>query len=76
MERNKIIYGGKVLLDLTGDSVTASTLGYGSTAHDKSGAKITGELVPNLNQNPFLATDDGKLIVGSNGAFFQVKGNS
>ncbi len=75
MNKNKIIYGGKVLLDLTSDTVTADKLGYGLTAHDKSGTIITGELVPNLNQNPFLATDDGKLIVGSNGAFFQVKGN-
>lgn len=42
MENNKIIYGGKVLLDLTGDTVTASDLKVGVTAHDKSGAVITG----------------------------------
>lgn len=42
MENNKIIYGGKVLLDLTGDTVTASDLKSGVTAHDKSGAVITG----------------------------------
>lgn len=42
MENNKIIYGGKVLLDLTGDTVTASDLKAGVTAHDKSGAVITG----------------------------------
>lgn len=42
MEKNKIIYGGKVLLDLTGDTVTASDLKAGVTAHDKSGAVITG----------------------------------
>ena len=42
MEKNKIIYGGKVLLDLTGDTVKASDLNAGITAHDKSGAVITG----------------------------------
>lgn len=42
MKNNKIIYGGKVLLDLTGDTVTASDLKAGITAHDKSGAVITG----------------------------------
>ena len=39
---NKIIYGGNVLLDLTGDTVTASDLAYGVKAHDNSGTQITG----------------------------------
>ena len=39
---NKIIYGGNVLIDLTGDTVTASDLAYGVKAHDNSGAQITG----------------------------------
>lgn len=42
MSNNKIIYGGKVLIDLTGDTVTADQLKEGVTAHDKSGAIITG----------------------------------
>lgn len=40
--KNKIIYGGDVLIDLTGDTVTAADLASGKTAHDKSGALITG----------------------------------
>ena len=40
--KNKIIFGGNVLIDLTADTVTASSLAYGVTAHDKSGAPITG----------------------------------
>jgi len=40
--KNKIIYGGTVLIDLTGDTVDASHLLSGYTAHDKSGAPITG----------------------------------
>lgn len=39
---NKIIYGGNTLIDLTGDSVDAAHLLSGYTAHDKSGALITG----------------------------------
>lgn len=40
--KNKIIFGGNVLIDLTADTVTPSSLAYGVTAHDKSGAPITG----------------------------------
>ncbi len=39
---NKVIYGGDVLIDLTGDSVSADKILKGITTHDKSGAKITG----------------------------------
>lgn len=39
---NKVVFGDKTLLDLTGDTVTASDLKAGVTAHDKSGAVITG----------------------------------
>lgn len=39
---NKIIYGGSTLIDLTQDTVTADKLAYNITAHDKSGASITG----------------------------------
>ena len=35
---NKVIYGGNTLIDLTSDTITASDLAYGKTAHDKSGA--------------------------------------
>lgn len=39
---NKIIFGGQVLIDLTQDTVSADKLLEGFTAHDKSGAIITG----------------------------------
>lgn len=42
MAYNKIIYGGKTLIDLTGDTVTADRLLKGVTAHDMSGEAITG----------------------------------
>lgn len=39
---NKIIYGNQTLIDLTADTVEASKLASGYTAHDRSGAIITG----------------------------------
>lgn len=42
MAVNKVVYGTTVLVDLTGDTVTADKLMQGYTAHDKSGALITG----------------------------------
>lgn len=39
---NKVIYGGNVLIDLTNDTVVANKLLTGYTAHDKTGAPITG----------------------------------
>ena len=43
MAINKIIYGNTTLIDLTSDTVSTSNLLSGATAHDKSGAVITGE---------------------------------
>lgn len=42
MAINKVIYGGNTLIDLTSDTITADQLKKGVTAHDKSGAIITG----------------------------------
>ena len=42
MAINKVIYGNDVLIDLTADTITASDLASGVTAHDASGAAITG----------------------------------
>lgn len=39
---NKVEYFGKVLVDLTEDTVADDTLHKGVTAHDKSGALVTG----------------------------------
>lgn len=49
MANNKIIYGGRVLIDLTADSVSPSTLAEGITAHDASGKIITGTNTNDVN---------------------------
>ena len=53
---NKIIYGGNTLMDLTGDTVTAATMLSGYTAHDKSGAAITGTCTYDSNTTDANAT--------------------
>ncbi|MBR1810273.1 MAG: hypothetical protein IJ766_01315 [Clostridia bacterium] len=52
MAKNKIVYFGQTLIDLTADTVTAEDLAKGVTAHDKSGAVITG-----VNTNDSDTTD-------------------
>lgn len=42
MAANKVIYGNTVIMDLTSDTITADKLADGYTAHDASGAQITG----------------------------------
>lgn len=39
---SKVIFNGEVLMDLTGDTVTAASLLKGITAHGKDGAPVTG----------------------------------
>ena len=48
---NKVVYGTTVLVDLTSDTVTESTLAKGATAHDKTGASITGTLTVPTEQS-------------------------
>lgn len=45
MAVNKVEYAGKVLLDLTEDTVTEEHLLEGATAHDRSGQRIVGSLI-------------------------------
>lgn len=42
MNNNKIIFGDTVLIDLTADTVSADKILSGFTAHDASGAMVTG----------------------------------
>lgn len=46
---NKVIYGSQVLIDLTTDTVEAAKMLKGYTAHDKSGAVITGTCAFDVN---------------------------
>lgn len=60
MAVNKVVFGNDTLVDLTNDTVTADTMLEGVTAHDKSGAQITGTaVIPTVN--------NGKLTIQKNG---------
>lgn len=59
MAVNKVVYGTTVLVDLTADTVTASTLMQGYTAHAADGSTIVGT-VPDGDNLAY-----GGAIVGS-----------
>lgn len=72
MAVNKVIYGTTVLVDLTEDTVTADKLLQGYTAHDKSGALITGTASATggviQDQDGYLVLDDDTPSGGGGGA--------
>ena len=55
MAINKVVYGGNVLIDLTADTITADKILDGYTAHDKSGAVITGTCTNDVNSQDATA---------------------
>lgn len=67
MAVNKVVYGTTVLVDLTEDTVTPSTLMQGYTAHDKSGALITGTATGGIDGDnlAYGGAYVGTAIVGS-----------
>lgn len=67
MAANKVVYGGNILIDLTGDTVTEETLMNGYTAHKADGTIITGTAFAGYpNEYVFL---DG--LEDSNGEFIE-----
>lgn len=56
MGNSKIIFNGEVLIDLTGDTVTADKLLAGTIAHDKAGNKVTGTCAYNANTSDATST--------------------
>lgn len=56
MAINKVIYGGKTLIDLTGDTITPDKLLAGYTAHDKSGEIVEGTCPFDVDSTDATAT--------------------
>lgn len=52
---NKVVYGGKTLIDLTGDTVTTDKLLKGITAHGKDGEVVTGACTFDVDSNDATA---------------------
>lgn len=74
MAVNRVEYDGKVLIDLTNDTVTSDTLQVGKTAHAADGSVITGTLfledtvivplpIEDSDDEPILDSD-GNVIEG------------
>lgn len=61
MAVNKVIFGNDTLIDLTSDTVTASTLAMGVKAHDNSGILITGNM-SGSGYNIIMTTPDEELF--------------
>lgn len=55
---NKIIYGGKTLIDLTADTVSEDKLLAGYTAHKKDGSVITGTCPYDMDTSEMNAAAD------------------
>lgn len=58
MGYNKIVYGDRVLIDLTQDTVTPKKLIKGYTAHSADGAVIAGE----YNLPSFTVDEERQLL--------------
>lgn len=58
MAINKVVLGDQTLIDLTSDTVTPDTLAVGATAHDKTGARITGTMESGGSSEKYGATGD------------------
>lgn len=71
MAANKVVYGNRILIDLTSDTVTEETLIRGYTAHKADGTVITGTAFAGYpNEYVFLdglEDSNGKLIEDASG---------
>lgn len=67
MAVNKVIYDSNTLIDLTSDTVSASDLNYGITAHNAAGSLITGTQVINYY---YTGSTDPSSTFGNNGDIY------
>lgn len=66
--KNKVqLSDGTILIDISSDTVTAGTMLSGTTAHDKSGASITGSV--NF-VTYYTGTSDPTGSLGTNGDIY------
>lgn len=60
---NKVVFGNDTLIDLTADTVTAADVLSGVTAHDRSGAPITGSCTYDADTSDATASA-GEILSG------------
>lgn len=54
MAVSKVVYGGRTLIDLTGDTVAAGNLLRGCTAHRADGTAVAGTLLAGYPRELFV----------------------
>lgn len=64
---NKFVYNNETKFDLTADTITAADLAEGVTAHDKSGAPITGTNTYDIDSSEATAAV-AEILVGKTAA--------
>ena len=69
MATNKVIYAGRTLIDLTGDTVDPEHLAEGYTAHDKSGDAIVGTMTGGADHT----AEDGILTGNLEGVYVNTR---
>jgi len=70
---SKVVYNGQVLVDLTGDTVTADSLAQGVTAHDAAGNEITGTVQPTkiaTNSTLGIVKGGGNVYIRDDGTMY------
>lgn len=65
--KNKVVYGGVTIIDLTSDTVTADTLLVGITAHDASGTPLVGTASGGVWTSGIYQDAQGYIHVSPNG---------
>lgn len=66
MSVNKFVYHGETKFDLTGDTVSEESLAKGITAHDKTGALITGTSTKDVDSTDATVAV-GEILFGKTG---------
>lgn len=62
--KNKVVYNGTTLIDLTADTVTAADVAHGKTFHLPSGAPATGTATGGGGSGSIYQDEDGYIILG------------
>ena len=65
MAVNKVVFGGKTVIDLMDDSVTPDALTVGETAHGANGEKITGT-------NPYVKAETDTTVDAQSNLITQI----
>lgn len=73
---NKVVIGKETKLDLTADTITPDKLAKGITAHDKSGAPITGTSTKDADTSDATAADVAKGKTMTSAAGLKVVGTN